>query len=536
MVLLRARLYTYLLALSMGFGALFSADVARAEITAFKQAVAEAAAKDKGIAAFYRARDFEPIWTKRGGKDAQRRKAFLQAISKSSVHGLPAGRYDPATVKSGLKSVKTQRELGHLEVQMSQLFVRYAQDISSGIVIPSKVDSGIVRAVPRFGAESILTSFTKSSPAGFIKKLAPRSPEYLRLTKEKLKLEKTIGKGGWGPQVAAKKLEPGDQGNSVVALRNRLISMGYLKRNSSQSFDVNMQKSVQQFQLTHGLSPDGVAGAGTLKEINVQPASRLKSVMVAMERERWMNRVDLGKRHVWVNLTDFHARIVDNGKVTFKTRSVVGKNTSDRRTPEFSDVMEHMVINPTWNVPRSIATKEYLPMLQKNPNAVSHLRLIDGSGRIVSREGQDFTQYSARNFPFDIKQPPSRGNALGLVKFMFPNSHNIYLHDTPAKNLFSRETRAFSHGCVRLRDPFDFAYALLAKQENSPEEFFQAKLKTGRETVVPLKEHVPVHIVYRTAITDPKGRMNYRRDIYGRDAKIFDAMAKAGVSLRAVQG
>ncbi|NHX27611.1 L,D-transpeptidase family protein, partial [Escherichia coli] len=230
------------------------------------------------------------------------------------------------------------------------------------------------------------------------------------------------------------------------------------------------------------------------------------------ERERWMP-ADRGRRHVLVNITDFHARIIAGGKVEFQTRSVVGANDKDRRTPEFSDVMEHMVVNPTWNVPRSIATKEYLPMLKEDPGAVSHLTLIDQRGQIVSREGMDFSEYDTTNFPFDMKQPPSNSNALGLVKFIFPNPHNIYLHDTPAKSLFGRESRAFSHGCIRLNDPFDFAYALLGRQTNDPEGYFHAVLRTGRETQVDLKEPLPVHIIYRTALTGPKGRVEFRRDI-----------------------
>ena len=198
--------------------------------------------------------------------------------------------------------------------------------------------------------------------------------------------------------------------------------------------------------------------------------------------------------------------------------------------------MDHMVINPTWNVPRSIATKEYLPLLQQNPYAVGNLNLVDARGRIVSRDGIDFTQFDERTFPFDLKEPPSQGNALGLVKFMFPNRYNIYLHDTPAKNLFGREARAFSHGCIRLNDPFDFAYTLLRKQVRNPEAFFQEKLATRRETVVELEEHVPVHLVYRTAFTPAKGNIQFRNDVYGRDARIWSALERAGVSLRAVRG
>jgi murein L,D-transpeptidase YcbB/YkuD len=174
-------------------------------------------------------------------------------------------------------------------------------------------------------------------------------------------------------------------------------------------------------------------------------------------------------------------------------------------------------------------------MFQKDPNAAPYLNLLDDAGRLVSRADVDFSTMTEKNFPFDVKQPPSRSNALGLVKFMFPNRHNIYLHDTPAKSLFSRERRAFSHGCVRLSDPFDFAYALLAVQEDNPEAVFQRVLATGRETTLPLKVKVPVHLIYRTAFTQAKGRINFRPDVYGRDAKIFQALEDAGVELGAVR-
>ncbi len=511
------------------------AQPARAQVTAFMQAVAEAAASDRDIAEFYKSNGYKGIWTARGGRDKQRRQAFLRAVSEAPAHGLPASRYDPETLQINLRKVTSERELGRLEVEMSRLFLRYARDIQTGIVVPSRIDSGMVREVPYRGRTAILQAFSKSSPQGFIKSLPPKSPEYARLMKEKMSFEKLLGKGGWGPKVQARSLKPGQSGNAVVQLRNRLISMGYMPRSASASYDDAMIKAVRDFQADHGLAQDGVVGAGTMGEINVDPQTRLTQIMVAMERERWLN-MPLGKRHVWVNITDFHARIVDDGKITFQTRSVVGKNTSDRRTPEFSDVMEHMVINPTWNVPRSIATKEYLPLLQENPYAVGNLRLVDARGRTVSRDGIDFSQFNEVNFPFDMKEPPNRGNALGLVKFMFPNRYNIYLHDTPAKRLFGRETRAFSHGCVRLNDPFDFAYALLKKQTRSPEAFFQERLSTGRETVVELEKHVPVHIVYRTAFTQAKGNVQFRRDVYGRDAKIWRALENAGVSLRAVQG
>ena len=155
---------------------------------------------------------------------------------------------------------------------------------------------------------------------------------------------------------------------------------------------------------------------------------------------------------------------------------------------------------------------------------------------MVDRASADFTGYTADDFPYSMREPPSQGNALGLVKFMFPNRHNIYLHDTPAKSLFGREVRAYSHGCVRLADPFDFAYALLAKQTSDPQGVFQGHLSTGRETRVDLRDPVPVHLIYRTAYTQAGGRTQFRRDVYGRDARIWNALAREGVVLRAVGG
>lgn len=529
----RISVLTFLAALTLAVG--FSAAPASASttLTAYKQAVAEAAARDEALAEFYKRRDYAPLWTSRS--DAARRRAFLQALAKAEGHGLPTSRYDKDYLADLFRSARSQRDVGRVEVEASRLFLRYAQDIQTGVVDPAGIDKGIKRRPPRRDRLAQLEAFAKSSPKGYLKALVPSSPEYTRLMAEKLRLERLLGRGGWGPQVPGGKLEPGDSGPRVVALRDRLIAMGYMKRSAAQSYDVELQKAVQLFQSEHGLATDGVAGPATLQEINLPVEKRLQQVIVAMERERWLGP-DRGKRHVLVNITDFHARIVENGRVVFKTRSVVGMNAYDRRTPEFSDVMEHMIINPTWNVPRSIAVKEYLPELQKDPYAVSHLRLIDARGRVVSRDGMDFTQYNARNFPFDMKQPPSRGNALGRVKFMFPNAQNVYMHDTPAKHLFAREVRAFSHGCIRLSDPFDFAYQLLAEQVSNPVAFFKSKLETGIETKVDLKNPLPVHIIYRTAISSPKGRMEYRRDVYGRDARIFEALSKAGVVLRAVQG
>ncbi|MFX0540336.1 L,D-transpeptidase family protein [Roseovarius sp. S4756] len=508
---------------------------ATAGVTAFKQAVAEGAAREDGLAEYYRASGFKAIWTIQGETGRARRQALLQAIDDATAHGLPASRYDAPGLLAMMRAARTPRDLGAVEVAMSRTFLRLAHDMHTGILTPSRVVSDIVRDVPVRSDEELLTSFATSAPSGFFRNLAPKSGEYARLLREKTRLEGMLATGGWGPAVPATSLAPGQSGPEVIALRNRLMQMGYLERTATGTYDIPIMQAVQQFQAAHGLVADGTAGAATMAEINKPISERLPMLHVAMERERWLNK-PRGQRHILVNLADFTARIMDDDSLTFETRAVIGKNTSGQRSPEFSDEMEYLEINPVWNVPRSITVKEYLPQMQRNRGAAGHLKLYNSRGQEVSRANVNFNAYSARTFPFALKQPPSNRNALGLVKFMFPNKYNIYLHDTPSKNLFNRNVRAFSHGCIRLQRPFDFAYEILSRQEADPKTYFDRILSSGRQTQVPLEQKIPVHIIYRTVTVPAKGPVQYRDDIYGRDGKIWDALQKAGVSLPAIQG
>lgn len=502
--------------------------------TAFQMAVAEHLPTSDDIAVFYRSNGYAPVWVGPSQDHADRRATLIEALSSSHMHGLPSASYDVDALMDQMRTARSVRDLGALEAELTTLFLNYADDLFAGALRPASIDDGLVRNVARRSPEEHLQHLNAQG-AGYFDQLSPQTRQYRSLMKQKLALEALLDQGGWGPTVPVTKLEFGDAGATVVKLRNRLVTMGYLKPTASPSYDDAMLAAVRAFQTDHGLEPDGVAGKGTISEINRPVSDRLKAVHVALERERWLPR-ERGERHILVNQADFSAKIVDDGQVTFETRAVIGKNVHDRRSPEFSDEMEHMVINPSWYVPRSIITKEYLPKLQSNPNAVGHIQITDRSGRQVNRGAVDFTQFTARNFPFAMRQPPSKSNALGLVKFMFPNKYNIYLHDTPQKSLFAREVRAFSHGCIRLAQPFEFAYALLALQEEDPKAFFHRVLNSGKETKVDLDQKVPVHLIYRTAYVGPKGEVQYRRDVYNRDAKIWAALQKAGVVLPDVQG
>ncbi|MGQ0567026.1 MAG: L,D-transpeptidase family protein [Gemmobacter sp.] len=495
---------------------------------AFATAIAEAAAEDEAIAGFYRDRGYAPLWTTPA--DAPRRAALLQALAGAGAHGLPSARYAPADLIAAVRAARTEGDRGRVEVAMTRGLLDYARDVQTGALVPATVNPAIKREVPVRDRRANLNAFAAApSPVTFLAALPPASQEYAQLMKAHFALQRAVATGAWGAEVPATRLEPGATGPAFLALRDRLVAMGYLAPNALATYDARVGRAVRAFQADHGLNADGVAGESTIRELNVGPGMRLRAVLVAMERERWSN-IDRGRRHIWVNLADFTAKIIDDGRVTFSTRAIVGERGDEKSTPEFSHMMTYMELNPDWTVPPGIIRRDYLPRLQANPNALSHLTITDRRGRVVKRGSVDFSAYSASNFPFSIRQSPGDGNALGKVKFMFPNPYAIYLHDTPQKELFVKETRDISNGCVRLAEPFDFAYELLSRQAADPKKAFNDVLDSGRQERMALTPPVPVHLDYRTAFPDSKGRMQYRRDSYGRDAQIHAALIKAGVA------
>ncbi len=518
--------------LGLTFAPLFSgtslANVAT--LSAFANSVSTAAASDPVLSEAYGARSYTPIWT--DPASATRLSALFDALSNADFHGLAVNRYDPASLVRAVSEARTEGDLGRLEVRLTQTFLAYATDLTSGITTPSTIDPGMLRMVDKPEPAVLIAGLLGSkNPAEYLRSLAPKTPVYARLIREKIYLEQRIANVNATNTLTYVELPFGSEGPTVIALRDRLIDLGYLAQTAVASYDLSLRRSVQRFQIERGLTSDGMATEATIDALNTTDHQRLKSVIVALERLRWLGEPDLSGRYVWVNLPDFTAKIFDGGKLVFQTRSVIGKAEPETRTPEFSDEMEYMVVNPSWGVPRSITVKEYLPLLQRNANAVSQLDVVDRSGRIIPRSAVNFASYSEKSFPFGLRQKPSESNALGLVKFLFPNTNNIYLHDTPSKNLFSKDVRAYSHGCIRLGNPFDFAYALLAVQSLNPQAEFAKVLGSGRETSINLDQHVPVHLVYFTAWPNAKGEIEYRNDIYGRDGLILDALVAAGVVL-----
>ncbi|PZO66420.1 MAG: peptidoglycan-binding protein [Paracoccus denitrificans] len=502
-----------------------AAPAPKLDFTPAQMQLAYEVAPDAGLAAFYGSRDLRPIFT--DPSDGSRyRRALIDAVDQAPRHGLPPARYHA----DRLSAADAQPTGDQDELLFAQSLSAWAHDLGGGLITPSKVDPMIKREVHRRPLSDVLADFAASAdPAGVLAALAPKDPRYAQL------MAALAQSGGGaapsaGPKVPAVRFRPGDRGPSVSALRERLVNAGF-QAGSGSAYDDSLMSAVAEYQARAGLDVDGIAGGRTIQHLNGGAnTAQARAIMMSLERMRWLAGHDLNTRMVWVNLPSYTAQIMDGGAEVFSTKVVVGKATDDFATPEFSDQMEYLVVNPRWNVPRSITIKEYLPRLKANPNAVSFLDVVDGRGRVIPRSQIDFSKYTAANFPYRMQQKPSDDNALGVVKFIFPNPWNIYLHDTPSKGLFNESRRAYSHGCIRIGRPIDLAHELLRPQTSDPDAMFSRALKSGKETWLHLEPEIPVHLVYFTLLPDADGKMRSYADIYGRDTRLWAAMAKAGLA------
>lgn len=327
-------------------------------------------------------------------------------------------------------------------------------------------------------------------------------------------------------------LESGMSHPNILSLRKKLKSLEYLDTdNESETFDEELLKAVMLFQEDSGLNADGVVGRKTIQALNVPIETRIVQVLVNLERIRWLN-FDKGSDYVIVNQPNYEAKLIKENNIIWKSNVVIG--LPDFQTAEFFDQMTHIIVNPTWHVPKSIAVDEYLPKIQEDPEFLNNNEMnlyVRGTTKIIDPNLIDMSVFTVDNFPFEIKQNPGNINALGKVKFMFPNKFSIYMHDTPMKPLFSKDLRAFSHGCVRVERPFKFANALLSNDENIENSQFYSALSNGEETQLNLPQSVPVYLIYRTVIVDDFGSINYRPDIYGRDALLYMSLISSGLNI-----
>jgi L,D-transpeptidase YcbB len=488
---------------------------------------------------FYEKRDFNPLWTRNTGLTPQAEQ-LIRTIEEAELDGLTSEDYHLSPLKSlivDFKQALLQRHLfdpekqADIDLLLTDAFLLFSSHLLSGRVIPNAVDSTWLFFNPVSDITLILNSNAYSSRIeSFFDGLRPANAAYYRLRNA---LQLYIGiqkKGGWPSIPSGPSLRVGDTHDRVDKIRKRLIvtkDVDPPARNVKPAeFDESLMKGVQRFQNRHGIEPDGVVGAATLSAMNVLVEDRVRQIELNLERWRWIPR-DLGSRYILVNIADYSLAVVENQTTVLDMRVVVGK--AYRRTPVFSEKMKYLVLNPFWNVPVKIAIEDKLPIIRKNPLYLTqqHIKVFENWSEDAPEINPvviDWYRLNSNYFPYRLRQDPGPLNALGRIKFMFPNKFAVYLHDTPQRGLFKRASRNFSSGCIRIEKPLELAEYLLQNDPHWPNQKITDTIASGVTTVVRIKDPIPVHLLYWTAWVTETGTVHFGNDIYDRDPPLSRAL------------
>ncbi len=464
------------------------------------------------LSCFYDRRRYAPAWI---GERGVRPEAddLIAALADAPADGLDPERYRLADLRQRLAQVKatpTPGDLAEIDLRLTDAFLRLAADLRNGAVNPQLIYPDCELDIPEVDLTAVLESAlaagrVRPSLAG----LAPAHAGYQSLKAALAATRSVAARGGWPAVPDGPPLRAGDRNARVAALRARLEASGDLAPDASPAeardlFDAPLQAGLRKFQDRHGLDPGG-AGKATLAALNVPAGQRVRQIEINLDRWRWLPH-DLGERYIMVNIAGFTFDLVEDGRPALSMRVVAGKPTN--RTPMFTGRMTNIVLNPSWHVPAAIAKKEVIPHMQRDPG-------------YLAREGFEVTGSGSS---MEIRQKPGPKNALGRVKFLFPNRFDVYLHDTPSRSLFSRTVRSFSHGCIRVEKPVELAEYLLKDDPAWTPQKIAAALAKGREQWVSIPKPLPVHLVYWTAWTDDAGTLQLRDDIYGRDKPLLEIL------------
>ncbi|NLH75439.1 MAG: L,D-transpeptidase family protein [Acidobacteria bacterium] len=492
------------------------------------------------LPAFYRARDGKPAWI----DDALAltdAAAFLDALRLVAGDGLEPANYHLAALESLLAETRAGRRKGprrvrpetlaDLEMLLTDSFLLCGSHLVHGQVDPETIQS---EWFIQGRVEDLTAALEKGLRAGDVPgaldSLRPAHAVYAGLRQALRDLSGLAAAGGWPGFPAGPKLVPGDRDPRVGALRTILAATGDHSPSAppldAELFDSELERSVEAFQRRHGLEPDGVVGAGTAAALDVPAARRLDQVRANLERWRWI-APDLGESFVLVNVADFRLGVVEDGREVVSMAAVVG--TAYRRTPDFSGRMSYLEINPTWTVPPKLVREDILPKVRKDPDYLKRkgFRVFSdwsaGAGEI-DPGSVDWAGLDGASVPFKFRQDPGPQNSLGRIKFMFPNKFDVYLHDTPERGIFGLAQRDRSSGCIRVERPVDLAEHVLRGDPAWTRETILEAIESGETRVIHLRRPLNVHLIYWTAWLDGDGRIQFRNDIYLRDAALSRAL------------
>ncbi len=477
------------------------------------------------VVALYRQQNFRPMWTE-GGVLSARGASVLRVLSQADAEGLEASAYLPASMETFDQTPPAHdpAAMARLDIELSIAALNFARDASGGRFDPRKLSlyhDVTPQTVPAATAAKVLAY--SPYPAEYLQALHPVHPAYAAMKTALAELRKSEREGIIAnPIPDGNIVKKGKSDARIPAVRDRLAELGYAaqlpEEGNPELLDAELSIQMRLFQKASGIKASGALGPQTVAALNANHASRdIPRLLNNIERLRWLPK-NLGSRHVFVNQAAYRAWVMDSGKEVWSTRVIVGRPYT--QTNVFHDEMETVVFNPSWGVPPSIIANEYLPKLRRDPGYLDRIgfKVVNAKGKVVSSRSVSWASYGSK-VPFGILQPPGGENALGEIKFLFPNTHNIYMHDTPSRNLFEKDERAFSHGCVRVQNPREFASVLLGW---SAEEV-ASHIGTPQSENVKLAQKIPVHLTYFTAWPDETGKMHYFADIYGRDKTMENA-------------
>lgn len=474
---------------------------------------------------FYLERNFQPAWHDQQGRPTPQALALVSEIARVGRDGLLPQDYHFRRLQ-GLANAAPKDHV-EFDLLLSDAVANLSRHLLMGKVHPESIAPDW-KATPRQRdlVDVMVDLTTTASVADRLEQLRPRQIRYARLQTLLDQLDAKPAPA-WPALARHSAIKPGSRDTRVPAIRERLRYWGDLVSiavpEEPDFYDAELQAAMRSFQTRHGLDTDAVIGPKTLEALNVTPAERRQQVVLNLERWRWLAE-DLGQKHVLVNIAGFELKVIDHNETVMRKPVIVGRHY--RRTPVFSDRIRYLVLNPTWTVPHKLAVKDKLPDIQADPSYLQRLgfTVFDQQQKAVDPAQVDWANITQRNFNYRLVQAPGPQNALGQVKFMFPNSYDVYLHDTPSRELFSKSDRAFSSGCVRVAEPLDLA-ELLLKDNGMTRAQIEAVLAKGELSTVFLKNPVPVHIEYWTAWIDSSAQVNFRSDIYERDPPLAAALA-----------
>jgi L,D-transpeptidase YcbB len=499
-------------------------------------------AEQIALAEYYSVPDRRLLWVDDSGL-TDRGKAVMGEIAKADDYGLRAADYKlPQIASFDPAAPDAVEQLADAELKISSAVVEYARDARGGRINPQSLSKNLdPKLYLPEPAEVIGFIAIRSDPAAYLRSFQPSHPQFEALRKALL-----AERGGQVEQTsgpmdivipAGPLLKAGVEHGQVALLRKRL-EVPVKAGGNEYLYDQELVEAVREFQKSKGGHPDGIVGSGTRQMLNGQSApqvsgqDKINLLLANMERWRWLPQ-DLGAFYVNVNIPEFKLRVVGDDAVVWETRVVVGK--TDKQTPIFNDEMEEIVFRPNWYVPTSIKSEEIAPYLYRGGGFFGGgwdtsilkrqgLRIRGANGRDIDPDTIDWSRSDIRRY--EVYQPPGAGNVLGLVKFRFPNTHDVYLHDTTQKHLFANAVRANSHGCMRVQNPDQFATVLLGHDQGWDASRVNAAMHGNIDSnKILLKQHIPVYLTYFTAQVEEDGKLTQFRDLYGHDRRMIAALS-----------